>query len=250
MTTALVRKPSPSFINAISKHPRKNFIDAEKAQTQHQLYVDALNQIGVKVIFIHIIEKQPDGVFIEDTALIFENEAFLCSMGAKSRREERISVLPELEKLLTVEIIQPPIIVDGGDVIQTEDTLFIGISGRTNQTAVDFFRSRQKKKVVPVPISGCLHLKTATTFIGRNTMIVDPEKVDSSFFSGFNIIRTSPPEAYSSNVLAIGDSIIMAKGYPNLAKTLTQQGFEVLPTPMSEFKKADGGVTCLSLIIS
>ena len=149
---------------------------------------DTLNQIGIKVVFIPIMENQPDGVFIEDTALIFENEAFLCSMGAKSRRKERTSVLPELEKLLPVEIIEPPIMIDGGDVLQTKDSVFIGISGRTNQTAVDFFRFRQKKKVVPVPISGCLHLKTATTFVGRNTMIIDPDKVDSSFFSGFNII--------------------------------------------------------------
>tara|TARA_B100000686_G_scaffold352290_1_gene453772 strand:+ start:1340 stop:2116 length:777 start_codon:yes stop_codon:yes gene_type:complete len=249
MATALVRKPTPSIVRAISQHPEKHTINYERARDQHHQYVAVLESSGAKVIHLPQLNDYPDAVFIEDTAVTVEDKAYLCSMGAKSRHSEGLSVLRVLEKLLPVETIDSPIMLDGGDVLQTEEILFMGLSTRTNQQAIDFFRSRVSKTVISVPVSNCLHLKTAATYIGQDTLIVDPQRIDLSIFSNFKKIEITPEESYSTNVLAIGDSIIMAEGYPRLSGILASRGFKVLTTPMSEFEKADGGITCLSLIL-
>ena len=250
MFSALVRKPGSSFVRAISQHPEKKNIDLELARDQHQLYVATLELAGAEIIYLPELDDCPDAVFVEDTAIIVEGKAFICSMGAQRRKEERSSVLLALEKIFPTEIIDASISIDGGDILQTEDFFFIGLSKRTNTYAVDFFRKRTKKKVIPVTVPHCLHLKTAVSIIGRNTLIIDPKKISHKVFQGFNLLTTTPAESYAANALAIGDSVIMAEGFPKLTHSIKNLGLRVLQTPMSEFEKADGGITCLSLKIS
>ena len=247
---ALVREPSPSFVNALSEHPKKESIQFARALDQHRQYVLALHQLGVDVMLLDPLEDFPDSVFLEDTAVVTNEVAFLCSFKEESRRGEITVLLPELEKFRKVEVLKPPIFVDGGDVLQTEDTVFMGLSRRTNREAVDFFRSRLDRKVVPVPVTQSLHLKSAATYLGKKIIVADELKVDTSAFSGFEIIQTGPNEQYGANSLAVGDRVILPAGFPKLSQILRDRGFEVFQVGMSEFEKADGGVTCLSVIIA
>ena len=159
MALALVRKPGPSFIHAISQHPQKKDIDLNRGRKQHDRYVETLRQTGIKIYYLPELENQPDSVFVEDTAVIVEGKAFLCSMGEETRRGEIDSVSGALKKNLSVEVVDPTVMIDGGDVLQTENVLFIGLSKRTHASAINFFRSRIVKSVIPIPISKCLHLK-------------------------------------------------------------------------------------------
>ena len=246
---ALVREPSPSFVDALSEHPLKGTIHFARAFEQHRQYVQALNQLGMDVLFLASLKDCPDGVFVEDTAVVTDEVAFLCSFKEESRQSETPSVLQELEKFRKIEVLEPPLLVDGGDVLQTEDTVFMGLSRRTNQEAVDFFQSRLDRKVVPVPVSHGLHLKTAATYLGKNIIVANPSKVDTSIFSSFEIIETTPSEQHAANGLAVGNQVILPAGFPRLARVLRGRGWEIFQVCMSEFEKADGGVTCLSLII-
>ena len=247
---AFVREPSPSFVNALSSHPQKDSIEFSRACDQHREYILALNRLGVEIMPLEPKGDYPDGVFVEDTAVVIEGEAYLCSLREKTRRGETVSILAKLKKCLSVEILKPPIFVDGGDVLQTENALFVGLSSRTNKEAVKFFRSRLDRKIIPVPVTQGLHLKTAVSYLGKNIIVVDSAKIDIAAFSSFEIIETDSREGYAANCLAVGDSVILPSGYPNLSKNLRDRGFEVFQVNMSEFEKADGGVSCLSLIIT
>ena len=247
---ALVREPGISFVNALSEHSLKHTIQFARAKDQHRQYAHVLTQLGTDVIFLEALEEYPDSVFVEDTAVVTDETTYLCSLREKSRRGETDSLLPQLETTRKVEILKPPIFVDGGDVLQTERTVFIGLSNRTNQEAIDYFRFHLDRKVVSVPVNRCLHLKTAATYLGKNVIVADPSKIDTSVFSDFNVIEIPSKEHYATNTLALGDRVILPAGFPKLSQVLRNRGFEVFHVNMSEFEKANGGVTCLSLIIT
>lgn len=246
---ALVRPPAPSFVNALSRHSEKNSIDFDQAADQHRGYVEALRKMGVPVTCLEPLDEFPDSTFIEDNAVIVEDRALLTCMKEASRHGETEHIREALEKHLPVEILSPPALMDGGDILQTESTVFVGQSQRTNRQAAEALSQFTRKKIVTVPVYRGPHLKTFASYLGKNILVIDPTSVDPAAFETFERIEVREEERYAANCLAVGNQVLMPEGFPDLAGRIAQHGFEVIPLAMSEFEKADGGVTCLSLFL-
>ncbi|MEC7641088.1 MAG: arginine deiminase-related protein, partial [Nitrospinota bacterium] len=235
MLVALVREPASSFVNALSDHPEKFSIDFKEARRQHQIYVAALKQAGVSVTYLPACETFADACFVEDTAVILKDRALICSMKAVSRQGETESIVEAISKYRSLEFLQPPVYIDGGDVLEAGGSFFVGISRRTNQEAVDFLRTQTQKPVIPVSVLRGLHLKSAVGCLNEETLILDPSRVDVSAFKKFRQIKVEGKESYAANCLVIRGHVLMAQGYPWLVEKVEALGLRVLTVPMSEF---------------
>jgi len=245
--TALVRSPGVSFPQAISNHPAKEEIDLSRAREQHQNYINALKKAGAKILAMPPEDSLPDSTFVEDTAFIFEGRAFLCFSKEETRRNE----VESIEKFLKGhrKTVRLPPYLDGGDILDTPDSIFIGLSRRTDAKAIESLSQKINKKVVSVPILKGLHLKSSVSYLGNNILLLNPRRVDSSAFKSFQWIEVEEKNSYAANCLAMGNLIFMPTGFPIVRKKIFQHGFETIELEMSEFEKADGGVTCLSIIL-
>ena len=249
LVTALVRKPGPDFTHALSRHPKKHQIDTQLACEQHLSYTEALKQAGVQVVALEPLADFPDSPFVEDTAVIFERKAIICSMQAETRRGETPSVTEVIKNYRTIQHLAPPATVDGGDILITPDTVFVGQSSRTNKEAVTALAAICGKPCLPVVVKRGLHLKSAVSFLDGNLLVIDPASVDASPFKSFDWIEVEEKERYAANCLRLGEFVLMPAGYPKVANQIRSHGFKTLELEMSEFEKADGAITCLSLII-
>ncbi len=247
VTLAIVREPGKSFSKALSTHPEKNSIDGSKALAQHRGYVAALRRAGLDIVSLDPMEDFPDGPFVEDTAIVAGDRAWLCSMGADSRRGEAESVSTALRRYRKVEPIPPPAFVDGGDVLNIDGALYVGQSSRTNPAALTFLEKNYAGPFRPVAVKGGLHLKSSVSYLGRGILLIAPDKVDVEPFGKFEWIEAAPDE--SANCLTLGDRVIFPEGYPRLAEEIRRCGFNVDAVDIGEFEKADAGVTCLSIIL-
>lgn len=245
----LVRKPGLQFTHAISGHPQRHRIDAKRALKQHGQYVRALQQAGAHVITLDTLKEFPDSPFVEDTAVIFDREALICRMQAESRRGEGDSVANEIGKYRAVTRLKPPATLDGGDVLITDRAVYVGQSTRTNQDAVPALQESSGKPCIPVPVHRGLHLKSSVSFLRDNLLVINPGNVETSSLKKFEWIAVEESEAYAANCLAFGEFVLLPTGFPKVAGKIRAHGFNVLELEMSEFEKADGGLTCLSLII-
>ena len=247
-TIAFVRKPSSSFAQAISSHPEKHTIDVERACLQHQRYVSALKKNGIEVITFPALEDCPDSPFVEDTTVVFDHVAVACSNKEQSRQSEGESIHAEIKKYRRLETLPKSVTLDGGDVLNTEDKLFVGISSRTNLQAVDALAKFTKKPVIPVEVTSGLHLKTVATYLGKNILVLDSSSLKTNALGEFKWIETGESDCYAANCLAIGNTVLIAAGSKNLANKIRKEGFKTVELDMSEFEKANGGPTCLSII--
>ena len=171
-------------------------------------------------------------------------------MKEPSRQEEVQSIASVLKTHGDCMKLDSYATLDGGDVMQTTpDAIFVGLSNRTNLQAITALAKLTSKKVIPVAVTKGLHLKSAATYLSNNLLIIDPSRVDSSNLQYFDWIEVTGSESYSANCLALGNSVLMPAGFPNVSEQIRAHGLETLELEMSEFEKADGGVTCLSLII-
>lgn len=245
---ALVRSPSKNFIQALSEHPEAPSIDFQKAQRQHANYCEALETAGLTVEILEPLDAFPDSVFIEDNAILLEDRIVLCSMKEPSRQGEVPCLAEALQSLLPVLRLQAPVFIDGGDILQTENTVFVGQSQRTNKEAVTALQSLTFKQVVPVQVKQGLHLKTSVSTLGNNLLVINPFCVEIEPFCEFEWIEVDREEAYVANCLTVKDNVILSAGFPKLEQRIQAHGFSTLPVAMSEFQKAGGGVTCLSLL--
>ena len=245
--TALVRPPGTRFSQAISGHPQKNRIDQAKALIQHQSYVDTLKQVGGKILSLPPEDLLPDSTFVEDTAFIFGETAFLCSAKEETRRNEVESVAQELKDHLKIVNLEP--YIDGGDILNTPQAIYIGLSKRSNERAIQSLSQKVGKKLISVPVIKGLHLKSAVSYLGNNVLLIDPERVENTAFKSFQWIKVEEKDSYAANCLALENQIIMPAGFPTIREKILQHGFETVEVEMSEFEKADGGVTCLSIIL-
>jgi dimethylargininase len=245
--TALVRPPGISFPQAISDHPQKKGIDQPKALIQHQSYMDALKQAGGNTISLPPEDLLPDSTFVEDTAFIFGETAFLCSAKEETRRNEVESVAQALKDHLKIVNIEPH--MDGGDILNTPQAIYIGLSKRSNERAIQSLSQKIGKEIISVPVVKGLHLKSAVSYLGNNVLLIDPERVESGAFKSFRWIEVEEKDSYVANCLALGNRIIMPAGFPTVREKIRQHGFDTIELEMSEFEKADGGVTCLSIIL-
>jgi len=245
---ALVRRPSKNFTQALSEHPEATSINFQKAQQQHAAYCEALQTAGLTVEVLEPLDAFPDSVFIEDNAVILEGRAVLCSMKAVSRQGEVSFLAEALQSRLPVLRLQAPVFIDGGDILQTENTLYVGQSQRTSAEAIEALQSLTSKQVVPVRVKQGLHLKTSASTLGKNLLVINTSHIETEPFRNFEWIEVDEEEAYAANCLTVGNYVILPAGFPKLEQRIQQQGFKTLPVEMSEFQKADGGVTCLSLL--
>ncbi len=246
-----VRKPSPSFRMALSGHPDKNSIDFDLACKQHLAYAEALEGIGLSVEYLPPLDDCPDGPFVEDVSVVFDAFAIACPMTELSRQSEAVSVLERIKTMRPVIELPSGCKMDGGDVLRTEKSIFIGVSKRTNRQAIEALAKLSPIPVHAVPVTKGLHLKSAVSCLSEDVLLVDRSCVDPELFPKFRSIEISPEDGYAANVLRVGDVLILPAGYPKVRAIIQKEDLfrKIIELDMSEFEKADGGLTCLSIFI-
>jgi dimethylargininase len=251
MLTAITRAVSRSIVNCELTHLERIPIDIENARRQHYAYEEALRALGVDVHPQPEEPDLPDSVFVEDAAIVLDECAVLTRPGADSRKPEVESIAQALAPYRTLYRVQAPGTVDGGDVLTVGKQIFVGITMRSNQSAIDqmqVFLKPYGYTVRGVPVTGCLHLKSAVTQAAKNMLLVNPAWVQKSDFPGMDFIEVHPSEPGAANVLMVGDQTIYQPNYPRTLSRLEAAGIHPLLVDASELAKAEGALTCCSLI--
>jgi dimethylargininase len=228
-------------------------IDLELARQQHAGYCEALRECGASVTVLDVNSDMPDCVFVEDTALVVDEVAVMMSPGAESRRREPGGIEPELAKYRPIARIKLPATIDGGDIVVSGREVYVGRSPRTNDEGIAALRAALAPygySVVGVPVHGCLHLKTACSALADGRFLVNASWIDTSAFDVTRLIQVPDDEPWAGDVLVIGDQIIVSNAFPATIDLLRGLGWRVVPVGVSEFAKAEGGVTCLSLVFA
>jgi dimethylargininase len=227
-------------------------VDYRQALAQHDQYCDLLRGCGVEVRRLDVNQSYPDGTFIEDTAIVLNEFAVLCSMGHDSRRGEPAGVEPELRQHRDIERIPLPATIEGGDVLRVGRVILVGQSSRTNPAGIECLAEiagRRGYSVRGVAVHGCLHLKSAVTALPDHSLLVNSRWLDPGGLAGFKIRDVPDQEPHAANVLPLGGKVCLPAGRPHTSGLISDLGFEVLSVDLSEFAKVEGCVTCLSLII-
>lgn len=228
-------------------------IDLERARGQHRQYEALLGSLGLAVLSLPEAPDLPDSVFVEDTALVLDECAIILRCAAASRRPESefmADVLRPYRKLLR---IQPPAQIDGGDILRLGKDLYVGLSERTDAGAVQQVQDLLTPYgylVHAIAVTGCLHLKSAVTQVGPNTILINPKWADKREFPGVTIIATDASEPYAANALLVGETVIYPSAFPKTRARLAAEGLLVSPVDADELAKAEGAVTCCSLIFA
>lgn len=250
------------FTNAIVRTPCKNMIkglttstegppDYLKALIQHKIYVDALKLCGVEIATLPPNDKFPDSTFVEDAALLTPHCGIVTRPGAPSRRKETKSMKMVIEDYYEdIEEVKSPGTVDAGDIMMVESHYYIGLSTRTNVSGAEQIIKILNKYDMTgstVPVSDMVHLKSGISYLENDNLVVTGEFINKPEFEKFNLIKIDDDESYAANCIWINDYILMAKGYPKAKKSIEQTGYKIIELGMSEFRKLDGGISCLSL---
>ena len=249
-THAIARAPSARFANGLTT-AGLGPPDVSLAVRQHEAYVSALAACGVAVTVLPPVPGFPDAVFVEDTAVITARAAIIANPGAPTRNGEALLMRAELAARFShLETIRPPGTLDGGDVLQVGDCFFVGVSARTNANGARQFIDAVTAlgyRAVAVPLTAMLHLKTGVAWLGDDVLLVTGELADHDAFAGFDRIMVPDVEAYAANSLRINGTVLMPEGFPRTAAAAARRGYPVHTLDMSEFRKMDGGLSCLSL---
>jgi dimethylargininase len=250
--TALVHVPSPRMNEAVRTHAAYETIDVARVAEQHAGYRRMLEGCGVTVRTLDVNRDHPDCVFIEDTAIVLDELAIMSSMGAPSRQPEPAGIEPELRRHRDEIVrIEPPATLEGGDVLRVGKTLLVGLTSRTNGRGIARLSEIVTPRgylVVPVRLSGCLHLKTACTALPDGTLLLNPAWIDLGALLGFELLAVHDDEPHAANVVVAGDVVCTGEASPGTVAELVRRGFDVRTTDLSELAKADGCATCLSLL--
>jgi dimethylargininase len=249
---ALTRPVPPSISRCELTHLSRAPIDPTRATEQHRAYEEALAALGCTVRRLPAAPDLPDSVFVEDLAVVLPEIAVVARPGPASRRQEVPPVARALEEYRPLAFIEPPGTLDGGDVLCVGSRIYVGLSDRTNADAIRQLRALTAPygyEVRDVAVSGCLHLKTAVTRVARSVVLLNPEWVDAELFDGLERIEVDPAERFAANALLIGDQVLLAAGFPGTRKRLEASGLTVHTIPADELAKAEGGLTCSSILI-
>ncbi|HEX3068285.1 MAG TPA: arginine deiminase family protein [Thermoanaerobaculia bacterium] len=253
MLIALTRAVPRSINRCELTHLNRNPIDVDIVRRQHQEYETALSEAGCRIERLPAADDLPDSVFVEDTAIVLDEVAVITRPGAESRRPETASVAAALRNYRDLVFLESPAILDGGDVLRIGRRVFVGQSTRTNaegfrqlSAALNSF-GYSVKAITP---RGCLHLKSAVTAFSDDGVIINPEWVDASIFDGTRVITVDPSEPPAANVLRVGDVVLCATAFPRTAQRLRNVGVSVRLVDASELAKAEGALTCCSVIVA
>lgn len=252
MFTAITRKVSPAITRCELTHLHREAIDVRLASRQHEAYERCLAGLGCRVVSLPAEPGLPDSVFVEDTAIVVDELAVVTSPGAASRRGETASVAQVLAEYRPVAAIQAPGILDGGDVLRVGRRVFAGLSVRSSRTGIEQLRallSPHGYGVDALAVTGCLHLKSAVTPVAPDVLLLNPDWVDPAAFEEYGRIEVDPSEPYAANALLIGDAVLYPTVFPRTAARLEGAGIRLVPVDVSELAKAEGAVTCCSLIL-
>ena len=250
--TALTRPISASFAQCELTYLDRAPIDLERARRQHAAYEGVLASLGWRIVRLPVLDEQPDAVFVEDAAIALEELAIVAPMGAASRAGESQTVAEGLARYLPVRQLTEPATLDGGDVLRSGRRVFVGRSRRTNAAAVEQLRGilvDYDYEVIPVHVTGALHLKSACTTVGENALLANTEWVDLTPFSGMEILPVSAAEAWGASVLYDDGHVVMPTGFSGTCRMLEERGLQVHELDLSEIRKAEGGPTCLSILL-
>jgi dimethylargininase len=253
MPIAIVREISASMSGCELSFVPRAAIDIDAARRQHAAYQQALVQAGCRVIVLPAEDAMPDAVFVEDVAVVLDEAAVMTRPGAESRRGEGASVAAELSKHRRLLAINAPGTLDGGDVMRLGRMLYVGQSARSNAAGAGQLRDLIAPLgygVVPLPMRGCLHLKSAVTGVADDTLLVNPDWVDPGAFAGFKLIEIDPDEPHAANALRVGETLIYPDCFPRTQARLQAAGIKVHALDVSELQKAEGAVTCCSLVFA
>jgi dimethylargininase len=251
MLTAITRAVSPVLADCeLSFIPRQP-IDMEKARAQHHAYEDALAKLGAHVVSLPAEPELPDSMFVEDPAIVLDDVAIICSLGTETRRKEAPSLAAALEKYRKLAYVKLPGLLEGGDVLRVGRKLFSGVTRRSNPEGIRqlaVIAEHYGYDLTAIPVAGCLHLKSAVTYLGKNTLLGNRAWFDWKRLEGFEWIDVDSSEPHAGNALAIGDTVIFPASFPRTKERIEAKGFKVLSLDIAELQKAESGLTCSSLL--
>lgn len=252
-TKAIVRTPGHSFIDGLTAHPELGKPDYKLAIRQHEAYVKALEHCGLLVQTLPAQEEFPDSCFVEDVAVCTTRFALITRPGADTRRGEISGIRGTLSSHFNrIEEINAPGTIEGGDVMMVGEHFYVGLSSRTNADgAAQFIAALERNGYTGqgVTMPKTLHLKTGCSYMEENVLLVDNAFAEYEEFKSFIRIGIDPSESYAANCLRINDFVIVPAGYPKALAAIKAVGMKTIELDMSEFKKVDGGLSCLSLRI-
>ncbi|MFC1829892.1 dimethylarginine dimethylaminohydrolase family protein [Thermodesulfobacteriota bacterium] len=248
-THAVVRKPGEDFASGITTS-RTGKPTYELLLKQHEAYIKTLETLGLEVIILDVLPGYPDAYFVEDTAVVTPDVAVITNPGAETRKGEEEEIETVLSKYRKTVRINPPGTLDGGDVLMAGNHFFIGISERTNtEGAVQLGHILEAygNTWAAVHVESGLHLKSSVNCIGKNRLLVTENFAHLDELSGYDKIILKPSEAYAGNTLWVNNCLITPGGFPDTKKKLEKIGCDIVELEVSEVRKMDGGLTCLSI---
>jgi dimethylargininase len=249
---AFTRGVSPAMARCELTHLAREPIDVARATMQHEEYERALARFGCSVIRLDADADMPDSVFIEDTAIVLDELAIVARLGARSRRGEAATVAAALQAYRPLATIEAPGTLDGGDVMTIGREIFIGRSSRTNAAALEQVRALVapfRYRLQEIDVNGCLHLKSTVTALDDHTLLINREHVDDRAFSSFDLVDVDPSEPSGANILRVNGRLLYSVAFGRTRERLERKGFPVTTVDVSEIAKAEGAVTCCSLIV-
>ncbi len=252
MRLAITRKVSPEIGRCELTHLERSPMNFARAAKQHEDYETCLRSLGCEVHSLAAEPSLPDSVFVEDAAVVLDEIAVLCRPGAQSRRNEVASIAQALRPYRTIVHIEPPGTLEGGDVLRIGKTVFVGLSRRSNSAGCDQLRGLLEPygySVQAIAVEKCLHLKSAVTQVGDHDLLINPAWAEERAFKAFELIEVDPGEPFAANALLLGEHVIYPAAYARTRRRLEERGIAVVPVQVDELAKAEGGVTCCSLIL-
>lgn len=249
---ALTREVSPRIVECELTHLSRAPIDVDRARAQHAAYERLLERLGCEVRRVAPAPDHPDSVFIEDAAVVLDEVAVIARPGAESRRAEVEAVAAALAPLRRLVHLVAPATLDGGDVLVVGKRVFVGRTGRTNDEGIAQLRAALAPfgyRTDGVPVTGCLHLKSAVTALDDATVLLNPAWVAPAAFAPLDVVEVDPAEPMAANIVRIDGALLYADAYPRTRARLGARGFQPLVVDASELAKAEGAVTCCSILV-
>ena len=251
MLTAITRAVSPAIAQCQLSFVPRLPIDVGIARAQHHAYEELLGSLGARVISLPAEVDLPDSMFVEDPALVLDELAVIFPLGTEPRRPEAASIAAALEPFRRLERVSLPGTVEGGDILRLGDRLFVGLTGRSNADGVSQLAEIVAPfgyTVVGVPVTGCLHLKSAVTALDKRTLVANRAWFDSSPLTGYDWVDVDPAEPAAANALALSGSVVFPASFPLTRARIEARGLPVITLDIGELQKAEAGLTCSSLI--
>src|SRR6266478_9068310 len=251
MLTAITRAVSPAIVNCELSFIDRKPIDLTRAREQHHAYEKLLESLGARLVSLPAEADLPDSMFVEDPAIVLDELAVVLPLGTETRRREAASLAQALAKFRKLEYVSLPGTLEGGDVLRIGQKLFVGLTQRSNAEGIRQLAAilaPHHYEVVAVPVTGCLHLKSAVTYLGRNALIANRAWFDAAPLAGFEWVDVDPAEPHAANALALGGTVIFPASFPHTRERIESRGIHVTAIDISELQKAESGLTCSSLL--